>query len=920
MKYFRLLILCLTAAALMLFGSCGKSERLKSPTGVYVEYETLTLKWNGSKDADTYSILIESEGKEPRSVAVSRDYYSLAELEAGMYKISITSSCASGELKDSYPSMQIEFEREKESGLHFKLINGGEEYEVSGKGDATGVIEIPSVYRRKPVSSIGERAFFNGSDVTRVIIPQSVTRIGDFAFASCSYLEAVELPPSLTYLGESAFSGCRALDGSITIPDTLGAIADGTFAYCASLDEVNFGKGIISIGDQAFTDCPSLSSLSLPKSLTKIGGFAFAACSGITRVDFNEGLLSLGEFAFSKAVALSSAALPDSLQYIGAGAFYHCTSLATVGVGGHIKEIDHSAFIDTPIYTEGTANEIYVGNWFIGLKDSTALSVEFKEGTVGIANNAFFANKYIQSIELPDTVQQIGKLAFANSDIVSVVIGSGVRSIGEQAFIGCGRLSTVFLGSFDYTDVSGNIKDSSLEYIGSYAFMNCTLLERIEIPETVKDIGAYAFRNTEIFNSSLTGAVYADNWLVDYNKNITEELAVYPGTAGISRYAFYSCPTLRKISIPGSVSIIGKGAFYGCSSLESVTLPDALLRIEDYTFYSCSRLAMIKLPPMLKEIGRSAFYKCGTAENYAADTASDVLVLPSGVTYIGDYAFFGCGYRRADAISGATETGGIDEIVIGSDVEYIGRCAFYGFASLKKITVESVLMIDDKAFSACPSLVEVTVRRSLTEIGDKAFYNCPSLVAVSFPDTLVKIGESAFYRCTMLKDADIGVGVREIGSYAFYENSSLEHIALCDALVSIGVQAFRGCDLLTSLLICGSVESIGANAFYSCDGLTLYVSDKSDAEGFDERWNSSFCPVVWGCEIAESGDYVVSICGGDELLSNNFADTVFSAPLREGYTFGGWALDKGSDEPEYFSTELAVIADGVRVYSVWIKE
>ncbi len=920
MKHFRLLILCITAVALMLLVSCNEGDRLDAPTNVYVEYETLTLRWSAVDGAGTYEVLIESPGMVPASVTVSRDYYSLIGLDVGEYTISVTASDAGGHREDSRPSVPIRFEREAENGLVFKLISGGEEYEVSGKGDATGVINIPSTYRKKPVTAIGERAFFNESDVTQVILPDSIVRIGDFAFASCSYLEKINLPPRLMYLGESALSGCRALDGSIKLPDGLTAVSKGTFAYCAELDAVEFGAGISEIGENAFTDCSSLRSLTFPASLKRIEGFAFAACSDISSASFNEGLESIGEFAFSKAVSLNEALLPDSLEYIGAGAFYHCTSLMEISLGKSIEEIDHSAFLDTPIYTNSPTNEIYAGNWFIGLKDASALSVEFKDGTVGIANNAFYANNYIQSIELPNSVQRIGALAFAGSDIVSIVIGSGVKHIGDLAFLACDRLSTVLLGSFDYTDISGNIKESSLEFIGDYAFMNCRLLERIEIPETVKDIGAYAFRNTEMFNSALTGAVYADNWLVDFNKNVTEEVSVYPGTVGISRYAFYCCSALRKISVPNSVKVIGKGAFYGCSSLESVTLPDTLKRIEDYTFYSCSRLVMTSLPPMLQEIGRSAFYKCGTVENYAADTDNDVLTLPSGLTYIGDFAFFGCGYRRADAIAGITETAGIDEIVIGSDVEYIGRCAFLGFASLKKVTIDSALMIGEKAFAECPSLEQIIVRASLMSIEDKAFANCASLHAVAFPDSLLKIGDRAFYRCDKLKEAKLGGGVVEIGECAFYENSSLEVIVLTDSIAAIGEQAFRGCDSLTSLILGDSLVSVGAHAFYSCDKLTLYSVHTVLPEGFSANWNSSFCPVIWGCRLSDGGDYVSSLVWGKDFVANDFTDTVFSAPVRLGYSFVGWALQEASDDHEYLNTDFNEIGDGVRVYSVWNKE
>jgi len=676
MKSFRLLTLCFILTVFLAFAACGTAERLDAPKDVFVEYETLTLRWEEIKGAKSYTVRIESQNNEPLEVNLSKTYYSLESLLPGEYSISVRAG--GKEIEDSLFSSSVDFKRDEETGLEFKLIYGTE-YEVSGKGSATGIIEIPATYRNKSVTSIGEKAFFGASDVKEVKLPESISSIGAFAFANCSYLEKIEIPEGLSSLGESAFSGCRALEGTIALPAGLMSIPDGAFAYCSSLAGISFGEKVTSIGDNAFTDCADIKSLKFPKSLKTIGKFAFAACSDIKEIVFAEGLESIGEFAFSKALSLRSVTLPDSLKSVGRGVFYYSSQLSSVTLGSGIEEMGDSAFLDTAIYINSPTNEIYVGNWFIALKDNTAPALSVREGTVGIADNALYANQYVTAVELPDSVQYIGKHSFAVSNIVSIVTGSGVKRISDQAFLYCEKLIDVVLGSYDY--VAQELKDSSLESIGNYAFMNCTQLQRIKIPDTVKDIGSYAFRNTDMFKNSLTGAVYADNWIVDFNKTITEELVVDKGTVGIARYAFYNCQTLKSVKIDNSVKFIGKGAFYNCISLEKVIFPDTLTRIEDYTFYSCTSLKLTSLPPMLREIGRAAFYMCGRADNYVDDTDSDRLEIPVGVTYIGDFAFYGCGYRSADSIDGNTETAGIDILVIGDGVEYIGKCSFRGFSS-----------------------------------------------------------------------------------------------------------------------------------------------------------------------------------------------------------------------------------------------
>lgn len=912
MKYFRLLALCLIIFALICLASCSSADRLATPKGVKVEYETLTLKWDAVDGAKTYTVTVSSEGKDTVEKTVSKDYYSLDELDEGKYEITVKASDTTGKKENSYPSLPVEFIRDKELGLIFTLINGGKEYELSDARTATGIIDVPATYRQRPVTSIGERAFFGKSDVTEIKLPKTITKVGSFAFSNCSYLKKINLPTNITELGESAFSGCRALEGRLEIPEKLTKIPKGAFAYCASLTEVVFPETLTEIGESAFTDCSALKALRMPLEMKKLGGFAFAACSGVTSVTFNNKLEYIGEFAFSKAISISSITIPDSVKYIGSGAFYYCSSLADITLGEGIEVIDHSAFLDTALYKNTTANEVYVGKWFICLKEDTAVRVDLKPDTVGIANNAFYGSQALQQMELPNSVKYVGALAFAGSNLVSVVTGSGVEHIGDQAFLYCDKLSTVVLGSFDY--VSGNMEESNLKTIGTYAFMSCTLLERIEIPESVNDIGAYAFRNTGIYNDTLTGIVYAGDWVVDFNEYIQEEITIAEGTRGIARYSFYNCKTLTSVRIPGSVSYICKGAFYNCSALERVTLPDALKVIEDYTFYACSRLTGINLPPMLEKIGRSAFYAVGTVKNYATDTDADTLIIPSGVTYIGDFAFYGSGYRQADGINGEIETGGIDIIIIGEGVEYIGRCAFYGFRSVRTVTIGGASVIGDKAFFECPTLEKITVLSDLKTVGERAFSSCTSLREVILPDTLKTIGAYAFYKCNSLVKVNTGSALEEIGSFAFFGDSSLKDIYLPASLKTIGDQAFRGCDAILSLTLGASIEKIGDHAFYSCGSLTLYVHKDSLADNWSTYYNSTFVPVVWGCELS---DYVISVTVSEGSISNAFASSVISAPNRADYVFVGWSVNAASVTAEYSMDDIKNVSDGTTLYAVW---
>lgn len=923
MKKLRLLLtLSLIILSLFAFASCDDTEAVKTPEGLYVENTTLQLNWKKVPDARLYTISIEKEGEEPREVIASKNYYSLTSLAEGNYTIAVRANGKEGVSRDSQWSEPISFYREKESGMTFSLINNKTEYEVTGKGTASGDIVIPDTYRGLPVTSIGKKAFFNKSDVTSVTIGSQVRSIGEYAFANCSYVTSINIPEGLTFIGENAFASCRLLAGSLVIPDGVELIPKNAFAYCGSLEQITLGKGIKRIEASAFTDCVKLKSITMPESLEYVGSLAFAKCKQIDTLVLNEGLIEIGEYAFSELVALKSVVIPDSVQKIAAGAFFLCAELADVRLGSGIVTIDDGAFRDTKLWNANpSVNEIYVGNWLIGCKDSTAPTLTIKEGTVGIASFAFFRNTGIMNLVIPDSVKIIGEGAFAQSKIMSVILGSGVKEIGTQAFVACEELADVILGKLN-TDIGNDtslLGASKLEVIGDSAFRGCVKLAKIEMPSSLKSVGSYAFRDTDLFKAA-NGVVYAGNWVVDYNEKIGSDVVFAENTVGVANYAFYNCTTLSTVSMPSSVKIVGRAAFYDCTALTSVSLPASLDTIQDFTFYRCKSLNPLSLPPMLTYIGRSAFYKCGSSASIMLDdTASDVLILPPDVTYIGDYAFYCCGYSERASMEEEQSFNiyGIDSVVLGSSVEYIGANAFYGFVSLKHVDLGGTKHIGEKAFYNCGSLQSVDLGDSLLTIGNKAFYKCAALETAEIPETVTEIGSYAFYRCEGLKRVTLG-NVESIGSFAFYGDSAITSIVIPESVQFIGKQAFRNCKGLTSVILSTHIETVEQHAFYGCSSLTLYVDFTALPEAWHKYWNSSYRPVVYGCSLSEESDYVVYVEKG--TISNMTSSTTLSDPIREGYTFVGWGNSSTTDVPSFTSENLSQADTGKKLYAIWVEE
>ena len=827
---------------------------------------------------------------------------------------------------------------------------------------------LESVTIPEGVMTIGQYAFL-GCNLKELTLPSTVTMIGSRAFVSNNRFQSITCnattPPSL---GENAFnhnisttvkvplssiaayrqaegwkvftnySGGEVVADGITYRidenEAMVAVAEATLTEANILSAVEFEGNqypVIKINDNVFADNTNLTAVTLPKGLVEIGASAFLGCQNLESVVLPESLTTFGRDAFNDCRLLKAIKIPSGITTIPDRCFYGCSSLESVTISEGVTAIGDDAFQSCNL---------------------NALTLPESLETIGIY--AFCNNSSLKSVNIPAKVKTIGEQAFSSCGLTELLITEGVQTIGDRAFYE-NRLKNLTLpstitsiGESAFSCYSSNLQSIVCNTVippvlGDNAFGSS--VKDIKVP--LSSIAAYRqaegwknftnYYGGDVVNNGITYRIddnsatitAAEATLTEANipSSVEFEGNQYPvikindevffGNANLivvtlpeslttlGREAFSFCKSLKTIKIPSGVTAIPGGCFYGCSSLESVTIPEGVTAIVGSAFEHC-KLNVLTLPESLEAIGRNAFSgnsslksvniptKVKTIEEHAFSYCGLTdLVIQEGVQTIDNEAFLYNNNLQSIICNAVTPPTLGDnafdssikpdvKVPLASIVAYRQTVGWKNFTNYYGEEViadgitywinekEAVVAAADSSLTEAniPSVVEFEGNQyPVIKINDKVFSGNTNLTTVSLPENLVEIGAFAFNECKNLASVALPESLTTLGDRAFYACKSLKTIKIPSGITIIPDSCFYECSSLESVTIPEGVTAVGGDALRFCNfnALTLPESlEKIGSHAFDG--NKSLKSVNIPAKVKTIEERAFSFCGLTELV------------------------------------------------------
>lgn len=410
------------------------------------------------------------------------------------------------------------------TSFRYRVIQG--EVQIAGlKSTDTKDIVIPAEIDNKPVTSIGEYAFYNLGGITGIVIPDSVKTIEDYAFSYSAGIKNIDLGEGVETIGKNVFSGNEKLQ-SLKIPKSVKKIDPSAFNYMAALKSytVDPENKYYSSKDGVLFNKSKSVLLDYPKGKTSK---AYTVPATVNRIKSQ---------SFENQTYITDLTIQSSVRYIESGAFDYIWSIENLKVlennkyfsskNGVLFNKSKSELILYPMNNKRTSYTVPKSVKIIGpcafLENRYLKSVVMQNGLTEIGDEAFYCAGNLTDITIPKTVIKIGSMAFLQTGFQYKCENWG----NDMIYINTCLISTPYNASkinvkkgtttlaansiYNNNKLETLILPEGLKSIGNSAITECEKLEKVTIPSSVEYIGNYTFDQT-----SLTDVYYLgteENW------------------------------------------------------------------------------------------------------------------------------------------------------------------------------------------------------------------------------------------------------------------------------------------------------------------------------------------------------------------------------------------------------------------------
>ena len=305
------------------------------------------------------------------------------------------------------------------------------------KGTAPEKLELePGVY------AINGKAFAQQQNVREIIIPKSVNHIDFSAFDECYSLERIVV--------DEKNSRYKTIDGMLYSYDETKLYV----CPAGKVGSVTVSNKTVYLEDYTFEYCKKVTDINLPYNVKHIGKGAFYGCEGMSKLVISSFVETLGD-----------------------NVFYGCSALEDITIPGGITIFCTEDFLGTRWYELQPEGILYLCDNALGYKGNTddLTEVTLKEGTVAVADGAFFDCKTLNKVTLPDTLKNIGEAAFANCPALSeITLPVSIAALGDWSLgIFCTyneNIGYYYSAKVEKFTVKGYVNTVAESYAGFYDF------------------------------------------------------------------------------------------------------------------------------------------------------------------------------------------------------------------------------------------------------------------------------------------------------------------------------------------------------------------------------------------------------------------------------------------------------------------